>query len=106
MPYSTDPTMSAHVIIDVRAYRSPDSLAPTQWEPFRPFVLKPDQARDVAVTGRFPACPGGISPTNRSGGVTWITTLPVRYRFVGVTHTQEVNLDFAVSVEGWPDCTP
>jgi hypothetical protein len=61
MPYSTDPLMSVRVITDVRAYRAPDPPAPTQWEPFRPFVLKPNQARDMAVTGRFRACLGGIS---------------------------------------------
>jgi hypothetical protein len=106
MPYSSNPLESAHVIIDVRAYRAPDPLAPTQWEPFKPFVLKPDQARDVAVIGRFPACAGGISPINHRGSVSWITAVPVRYRFLGVRHTQEVPLDFAVSVEGWPDCSP
>jgi hypothetical protein len=106
MPYSSNLLLSAHAIVDVRAYRAPDQPAATQWEPFRPFVLKPGQARDVAVTGRFPACPGGVAPTNHSGGVSSIMTVPVRYRFLGISHTQNVQLDFAVSVEGWPDCPP
>ena len=72
--------------------------------PLEPFTLEPDRSRDVGVTFRVAGCPQGDSVA--SPGTLGLQSVPVTWRFLGITRTTDVPVGYAGTIEGFPQCSP
>lgn len=68
-------------------------------EPFTSAALGPTENLEFRLELTIADCP------RRNSGSTWIESVPVTYSTLGVTHTEQVTLPYALTLHNAPQCS-